>query len=58
MNAAGHYHNEITNNVLTGIIYNIVELYIDDIFITTNESEDQHVEDVRQVLQYLKLHWR
>ena len=50
MNAAGHYHNEITNNALTGIIYNIVELYIDDIFITRNESEDQHVEDVRQVL--------
>jgi len=50
MNAAGHYHNEIANNVLTGIIYNIVELYIDDIFVTTNDSEDQHVEDVRQVL--------
>jgi len=50
MNAAGHYHNEISNNVLVGLIYNIVELYIDDIFVTTHDSEDKHVEDVRQVL--------
>lgn len=51
MNAAGHYHNEIANNVLAGLMYNTVELYIDDIFIPSSGSEDNHLEDVRDVLK-------
>jgi hypothetical protein len=57
VNAGGHFHYEIAHNVMRGLTYSILEVYIDDLFIpsprlsTDEESENNHVRETELVVQ-------
>ena len=57
VSAGGHFHYEIAHNVMRGLTYSILEVYIDDLFIpsprleTEEEGEDNHIKETELVVQ-------
>jgi hypothetical protein len=56
MNAGGHFQREVGHNAFRGLIYTILELYIDDILApssgaTQEEYENNHIDSLRRIFE-------
>lgn len=49
MNAGGHFQREIGHTVLRGLMYTILELYIDDTIVPTGGATDDEVEQAHTI---------
>ena len=54
MSAGGHFQREIAHNVYRGLIYNTVEVYIDDVVIPTG-GQNKSLEDIENELNILNI---
>ena len=61
MNAGGHFQRQVAHHVFTSVMYNTLEVYIDDLFTFTSgetqeEIEDNHLNVLRQIFTKAKKH--